>query len=339
MVEGLPMQIAAEIQQQWQTAPQIGLSQCLSGAQVRYDGGHKHDRFITQILGPHVDFTLFCPEMGIGLGVPRATLHLEVHPEQAAQLVNSQNGQGLNQQIQHYAQQQQPQLDPLCGFIFKARSPSCGLERVKVWPANKPANASPLHHRGQGRFAHYVQQHYPLLPLEEEGRLKDQDLREMFLQRVYLYHAWQKFIQQPLSRARLQALHAYLKLSLMAHQPSLTAKLGSQLAAPDKQHLQQCADTYFHQVMQALTRPVSRQRHSNVLMHMLGYFRPHLSTADRQECHQCILDYQQGLLPRMAPLTLLRHYLRQHPIPYLAQQHYLQPYPKALLLCSKQVFH
>lgn len=167
----------------------IGVSSCLLGEPVRYDGGHKHDHYITDILGRYFSFVPVCPEVGCGLPIPREAMRLEGDPAQPRLLTNKSRVD-LTVQMQSFcvAKVEELEQEDLCGFIFKKSSPSSGLFRVKVYNNGMAAK------NGRGLFAAAVAQHFPLLPLEEEGRLGDPALRENFIERVFSYRRWKDFL-------------------------------------------------------------------------------------------------------------------------------------------------
>ena len=309
----------------------IGISSCLIGHQVRYDGSHKKDAWITQTLGQYFEFVPICPEVGVGLGVPRPTMHL-IRRDNQLRAVNIKN-----EAIDHtdvlasYIDKVTSQLQQIYGYILKKNSPSCGMERVKVYNSNKPN--LPPERNGIGIFAQQLQQLLPLLPLEEEGRLCDPILRENFIGRVYVYHRWQTLNTIQLTPARLVNFHADHKYIFMAHDQHQAKILGNLVAqAGVSENLTVLAQNYIRIVMQMLAKPVSRGQHSNVLYHLLGYLRNHLDAQNRQEMVELIEQYQTGLVPLIVPITLLKHHFKRHPQPYIERQHYLNPHPGELML-------
>ncbi|MGF6590337.1 YbgA family protein [Pseudomonas sp. 2835] len=309
--------------------PRIAVSACLIGQEVRFNGGHKASRLCNEILSEHFDFVPVCPEVAIGLGVPRAPIRLVGDPADPQAVCSRDPGLDLSGPLRAYGQQMAKDLDDICGYIFMHKSPSCGLERVKVYQAN----GYPAPEGGRGLFAAAFCEQRPDLPVEEDGRLCDPVLRENFITRVYAYADWQQVIAAGVSRGALIAFHARYKYQLMAHNPQqykiLGKLLGSMSRDDDPEVL---APRYFSQLMQALSRCASRGTHSNVLLHLSGYLRDALSRDDKQEIRQLIAQYHAGVVPLVVPLTLLKHHLRNHPAPYLAQQVYLQPHPENLSL-------
>tara|TARA_Y100000782_G_C10161668_1_gene255903 strand:+ start:565 stop:1530 length:966 start_codon:yes stop_codon:yes gene_type:complete len=307
----------------------VGISQCLVGDPVRFNAGHKHSRLCTEQLGALFDLRPVCPEVAIGLGTPRKVIRLIDDP-QAPRAVSSDNlDQDHTQALSDYADAVSDRSDELCGFILMQKSPSCGMERVKVY--NRQGQPAPA--TGSGVFAARLMQRLPLLPVEEEGRLHDPVLRENFVNRVIVYADWQALKHNGLSASRLLAFHARHKYLLMAHQSPRYRTLGQLLANPGKgEALARTAEQYFSELMQALRQPASRRGHSNVLQHVAGHFKRVLAAPEKAELQQLIARYREGVVPLVVPITLLQHHLLRHPDPYLQQQAYLQPHPPELSL-------
>ncbi len=306
--------------------PTIGISTCLLGENVRYDGGHKRDRFVTDVLSRYVDFLPLCPEMGGGLGVPRPPIRLVGDPESPRLRGVSDPTKDVTQQIQRYAKQAMTQLHGISGYVLKKDSPSCGMKRVKVFPEQ----GGPAQRKGSGVFARVLMQTFPNLPVEEEGRLNDPVLRENFINRIFVYRAWQNLEQSGLTPAKLIDFHARHKYLVMAHSQAAYKRLGQLLSNLPKSKLKQIGETYLDELMTGLRRPVNRKGHSNVLQHIMGYLKRNIDSDDKQELMQSIERYRLGEVPLIVPITLLRHYFRVHPDPYIADQVYLQPHPEKL---------
>ncbi|MCD8548047.1 MAG: DUF523 and DUF1722 domain-containing protein [Aeromonadaceae bacterium] len=304
----------------------VGISACLLGAPVRFDGGHKRSAFCEQQLGEHFDFHPVCPEMAIGLGAPRPAIRL-VRREGAVRAEASNGSFDVTERLIAFSQQKVQELDFLSGYILCAKSPSCGMERVKVYGGAQGAVKE-----GVGLYARALMEAHPLLPVEEEGRLNDPLLRENFVLRVFAYHDWQQLCASGLTANRLIGFHARYKYLVLSHAPAAYRALGRLLGSLKGRALAQVAEEYIALLMPALTRCASRQGHTNVLQHLQGYFKHHLSPAQRQELADTIHKYRMGLLPLLVPLALIRHYLREHPNPYLEQQVYLNPHPESLKL-------
>lgn len=309
----------------------IGISSCLLGNEVRYDGGHKRDGYITGTLGLYFDFVPLCPEVGAGLGVPRPTMHL-VRKEGGLRAVNIKDAAiDHTDALGRYAAAVTPQLEGVRGYILKKNSPSCGMERVKVYRLDK--QNLPPERDGVGIFAGVLRERFPLLPVEEEGRLCDPVLRENFIERVFVYHRWQQLLASGLKAGDLVTFHAGHKYILMAHDQDIARELGQMVAqAGNSDDFARLAEGYIHLMMTALEKRVSRGQHANVLMHLMGYLKNDLDSDDRQELLETIHQYRHGYVPLIVPITLLKHHFRRHPQPYIGRQHYLNPHPGELML-------
>jgi uncharacterized protein YbgA (DUF1722 family)/uncharacterized protein YbbK (DUF523 family) len=308
----------------------IGVSACLVGARVRFDGGHKRNRFLIEELGEHFEFVSFCPEVAIGMGAPRPAIRL-VGDVQSPRAVGSRDAAlDVTGALQDYSNEAARRLDGLSGFIFKKDSPTCGMERVKVYNSKGMPSAS-----GTGIFARAVQEANPLLPLEEEGRLNDPALRESFVSRVLVFARWQSLRRHGLTRAGLLDFHTRHKLLVMAHCPTTYKETGRMLARLDAPGLEELADRYIGRLMQALKIQASRRRHTNVLQHLLGYLRRRIDRASRADLVDVIESYRLGLVPLVVPITLLRHHFRRSPHPYISRQVYMNPYPHTLMLRNR----
>lgn len=307
--------------------PRIGISACLLGQSVRFNAGHKASPLCLELLADHFEWAPVCPEVAIGLGVPRAAIRLVGDPERPEVIAPQSPGTDLSGPLRAYGEQMAESLDDLCGYIFMQKSPSCGLERVKVYQHDGQLSRVP----GQGAYASAFCARRPDLPVEEEGRLHDPVLRENFISRVYAYADWQHLLTQGLNRGALVRFHSRYKYLLMANNPQAYRELGRMLGSMrrDDDPLV-IGPRYFSALMQALRRRASRGTHGNVLQHLSGYLRDVLGRGDRTELQQLIGQYQQGIVPLVVPLTLLKHHLRNHPDPYLLQQAYLQPHPAPL---------
>ncbi|MCU7650900.1 YbgA family protein [Pseudomonas piscis] len=308
--------------------PKIAISACLTGAEVRYNGGHKESRLCSRVLAEHFELVPLCPEVAIGLGIPREPIRLVQGNDQPRAIGTLDEALDVTRPLQDYAERMAAEMPDLCGYIFMQDSPSCGLERVKVYEGSGP------HHRrdGRGVYAQVFCEQRPDLPVEEAGRLNDPVLRENFLARVYVYRDWQALLVQGLTRRALTEFHARCKYLLMAHHPVQYKILGHLLGSMGRQDAAQVGPRYFSQLMNALRHCATRGTHSNVLQHLSGYFRQAISTEDKQEMQHLIGQYRQGIVPLVVPLTLLKHHLRRHPDPYIERQLYLQPHPENLSL-------
>jgi uncharacterized protein YbgA (DUF1722 family)/uncharacterized protein YbbK (DUF523 family) len=306
----------------------IGVSACLLGAKVRYDGQHKLDHWITGTLGAFVTFVPMCPEMDIGLGTPRETIRIE-QGDGGLRLVAPKSGRDLTDAMMSYAQGKCRSLlaENLSGFILKKDSPSCGLERVRVYGPSGMA-----HRTGVGFFAAELLKRYPLLPIEEEGRLHDPWLRENFLERVFAYTRLRRFFGGPWTLGGLVAFHTREKYLLLAHEPKAYTALGKLVAAAKGRPRAALAREYEEAFMAGMSKLATVKKHCNVLQHMAGFFKRDITAEDRQELAGVIEDYRAGLVPLVVPVTLVRHFVRRYGAPYLAGQTYLEPSPKELML-------
>lgn len=305
----------------------VGISACLLGQAVRFDGGHKRSHFCVQELGAHFDYHPLCPEMAIGLGAPRAAIRLvKRHGEIRAEASNGSFD--VTDQLIAFSEQQARRLDFISGYILCAKSPSCGMERVRIYGANNEGSAK----EGVGLFARALMAANPLLPVEEEGRLGDPVLRENFVLRVFAYHDWQQLCAHGITASALIGFHSRYKYLVLSHATSHYRALGRLLADLGREPLETIAGRYIQGLMAALTIRANRRGHTNVLMHLQGYFKRVLTPSQKQELTELIDKYRIGTVPLLVPLTLLRHHLREHPNPYLAAQVYLDPHPETLRL-------
>jgi uncharacterized protein YbgA (DUF1722 family)/uncharacterized protein YbbK (DUF523 family) len=306
----------------------LGVSACLLGDPVRFDGGHKRDPFLVDTLGPFVEWVAVCPEVEIGLSTPRDTLRL-VGAQDAPRLVVEKTGQDLTERMRRYAGGKVEQLAAmqLHGYVLKRASPSCGLLRVRVYPESGIPQAG-----GRGLFAAELARRLPLLPVEEEGRLSDSRIRENFIERVFATARWQALCRAKPRPADLVAFHAAQKFTLLAHSPSHYATLGQHVAKAGRVLSGAKLDSYGALFMEALAVPATRQRHTNVLQHLAGFFKKQLHGDERAELMEVIDEYRRGLVPLVVPLTLVQHHVRRLNVTYLADQVYLRPHPKELML-------
>lgn len=310
----------------------LGISACLLGAQVRYDGGHQLDRYLRDVLGEYVDYVSVCPEVEVGLPIPRETLRLIENEEQQVRLVFSRSGEDITARMEVWASARVKQLEQeqLDGFVFKSKSPSSGMERVKLYDRNSiPKNV------GVGVFARHFMAHFPLLPVEEEGRLHDPRLRENFITAIFVLKRWRELLAAGFSLGRLVEFHTRHKLLIMAHSQQHYRQMGKLVAAGRDHSLVELRSLYLAELLTALRLKTTVKKHVNVLQHILGYFKRELQADEKQEMIELIENYRQGLVPLIVPLTLLNHYIRKYDQPYLQQQYYLNPHPKELKLLNQ----
>ena len=305
----------------------LGISSCLLGQEVRYDGGHKHNGYITESLGQFFEFVPFCPEVAIGLGVPRPPIRLVkgVDGTRARGIKNPTLD--VTDRLAEYAAKVAPKLRGVSGYILKKGSPSCGMERVKVYGRQGVSVSA-----GAGIYAGALMELLPELPFEEEGRLMDPVLRENFIERVFVYHRWQQLAGQRLTARRLVEFHTRHKFIVLAHDEKRYRELGRLVATAGRRGIAAIGQDYITLLMQALRRPATRTRHSNVLQHLFGFFKNNLDTGDKRELLALIDSYRRGHVPLVVPITLIRHYLRRFPEPYVSEQYYLAPHPDELML-------
>ena len=307
----------------------IGISSCLLGNEVRYDGGHKHDRFLTGTMGQYFEWVPACPEVEIGLGIPRPTLRLERHGDEI-RMVMPKTEQDHTATMRKYSKQRARQLaeEDLSGYVLKSRSPSCGMERVKVFTKDGTGGAK----TGRGLFAEALLERYPLLPVEEEGRLNDPRIRENWITRVFAYRRLQNLWKPRWSIGDLVRFHTAHKYLLLAHSEKDYRALGPLVAAAKSVPRDELKDSYENQFMSALKHIATPTKHTNVLQHMLGFFKRDLDSDTRAELQMHVEDYRSGRTPLVVPLTLIAHYVRILEVEYLQDQVYLQPHPRELAL-------
>ncbi len=311
----------------------LGVSSCLLGRKVRYDGQHKRDAFLVDVLGAFVEWVPVCPELEVGMGVPREPIRLVGAPA-APRLVAERSGTDHTEAMLRFAEARVRELEALGldGYVLKKGSPSCGMERVRV----HGARGGPPRRDGVGAFARVLMDRMPLLPVEEEGRLEDAALRESFVERIFAHARWRGAVAAGMRRGDLVRFHAAHKLALMAHSPAAYRALGARVGAVGRGSIAATVEAYGAGLMEALRVPATRGRHANVLQHASGYFKDLLDAADRRELAETVADYARGLVPLVVPLTLVRHHVRRHAgapgIDWLAGQTYLDPDPKELML-------
>jgi uncharacterized protein YbgA (DUF1722 family)/uncharacterized protein YbbK (DUF523 family) len=310
--------------------PRIGVSACLLGKKVRFDGGHKHNRFITSSVAEHVDLVPVCPEVELGLGTPRPTIQLRSVEQSIRLVVSKDSGQDLTDSMNSYANKRADGLSELDGFVFKKDSPSCGVFRVPVVVNEQGYRKK----EGIGLFARAFMERNPLIPVEEEGRLNDAVLRENFFERVYAYRRWKSIPDAETNVRGLIEFHASHKFMLMARGGSYYQELGRIVAGVTRKDLAVRRDQYIKRFMEVMTMTTRRGRQVNVLQHILGYLKQVLTVEDKRELLSLFESYRQQQLPLITPITLLRHHLRRYPHPYVSMQHYLNPYPEQLALRS-----
>ncbi len=306
----------------------IGISSCLLGNAVRYDGGHKLDRFLTETLGRYVEYVPVCPEVECGMPVPRESMRLEGDPE-APRLVTTRTKIDKTSQMMDWARRRVVELEKenLMGFIFKSDSPSSGMERVKVYNEKNMAER-----KGVGLFARAFMRHFPLLPVEEEGRLHDPALRENFIERLFALSRWRAVLAEGAGLSGLVAFHTKHKLQIMAHSTAHYQEMGRLVAGAKQIPAQKLFEEYGRKLMEGLKLKATPRKNANVLMHMAGYFKTQLSADEKAELLEIIDLYRSARIPLIVPITLINHYVRKYDQPYLRDQYYLKPHPIELQL-------
>lgn len=310
--------------------PLVGVSACLMGREVRYDGGHKRNQYILNVLSDFLDFSEVCPESEAGFGTPRPAMHLQLENNSVRLVLNQDHSFDLTSEMDQLCETRIPALAHLDGFIFKKDSPSCGVFRVAVTRGDNGYKER----TGRGLFAQAFMAQNPLIPVEEEGRLNDPDLRANFLERVFAWQRWKAIDQAESLVQDFIGFHSRHKLLLMSRGSSYYQELGRMVAGVTRKDLSDRRARYIARFMEVMARKPRRGQQVNVLQHIMGYLKEDIATEDKQELLQLFEQYRQQRIPLITPITLLRHHLRKFPQPYITQQHYLEPYPEALALRS-----
>ena len=306
----------------------LGISACLLGEPVRYDGGHKLDRFLAETLGQFVEYVPVCPEVECGLSVPREPMRLEGDPG-APRLVTSRTKQDMTARMTQWAKRRVARLEreDLCGFIFKSNSPSSGMERVKVYSEKGGAIKS-----GAGIFARIFREQFPLLPVEDEARLHDPELRENFIERIFTLRRWREILVRKKSRGEIVEFHSRHKLLILSHSPKHCRTMGKLIAGAKDFSLKELYRQYQGLLMESLSLKTTPRKHANALQHTMGYFKEDLSSDEKRELLETIERHRKGYVPLIVPVALIGHYARTFDQPYLKHQAYLDPHPLELLL-------
>jgi len=306
----------------------IGISSCLLGEKVRYDAGHKLDRYITDTLGQYFEWVPVCPEVEYGLPVPREPMRLVGDPD-SPRLITIRTGIDHTEGMLKWAEGKLKELEKeeLCGFIFKSRSPSSGIGGVKVYTLSGMPSQ-----RGIGLFGRAFMNKFPVIPVIDEGRLHDPGLRENFIERVFVYKRWQEFIKKGGLIRDLVAFHTEHKLLILSHSPKHFSVLGQLIANPKHFKPEDLNAEYINLLMECLRLVATVKKHTNVLQHIVGYFKNQLSSDDKKELLEVIENYHKGYIPLIVPIVLVKHYVRKFDEPYLGKQYYLNPHPLELML-------
>jgi len=309
--------------------PVLGIGACLAGNAVRYNGQTKRPNQHVRDIAEHFELRAFCPEMGIGMGVPRPPIHLVSDGEGAIRALDvDSHSNDFTDRLASYAATVLSLAPELCGYILVKGSPSCGYERVKRFNMDGRGVASDL----QGIYARALSAADPLLPLEDDGRLNDAGLRESFVTRAYAYHDWKQLLGEGLSAHRLVTFYSRYKYLVMAHDVASYQRLGPLVAAAGKRDLQELAGAFIQLLMGALGHRTTRRSHSNVLYHLAGYLKQTVSGEERQRLAALIEKYRTGQVPLIVPVTMLKHHFANSPNAYIDSQVFLAPYPDTLQL-------
>jgi uncharacterized protein YbgA (DUF1722 family)/uncharacterized protein YbbK (DUF523 family) len=306
----------------------IGISSCLLGNNVRYDGGHQHDRYITDTLGRYFTWFPVCPEVECGLGIPREAMRLVGNPENP-RLVTIRTGLDHTDGMHAWVNKKLQELEKenLCGFIFKSKSPSSGIGGVKIYTSSGVPDR-----KGAGLFGGAFMKHFPLLPVIDEGRLHDPLLRENFIERIFIFKRWQELQRRGRGISDLIRFHADHKLLIMSHSPKHATFLGRLVADAKQQNAILLLTEYITLLTEGLRLMATTKKHTNVLHHIAGYFKKQLQHDEKQELLEVIESYYKGLVPLIVPVVLIKHYIRKFGEPYLEKQYYLEPHPLELML-------
>ena len=306
----------------------IGISSCLLGEKVRYDAGHQLDRYITDTLGQYFEWVPVCPEVEYGLPVPREPMRLVGDPD-SPRLLTIRTGIDHTEGMLKWAEKKLKELEKeeLCGFIFKSRSPSSGIGGVKVYTLSGMPSQ-----RGIGLFGRAFMNKFPVIPVIDEGRLHDPGLRENFIERVFIYKRWQEFIKKGGLIRDLVAFHTEHKLLILSHSPKHFSVLGRLVARPKHYKPEDLNAEYVPLLMECLRLVATVKKNTNVLQHIVGYFKNQLSSDDKKELLEVIENYHKGYIPLIVPIVLVKHYVRKFDEPYLGKQYYLNPHPLELML-------
>ena len=308
----------------------VGIASCLLGNPVRWNGGHKLDRFIVHTLGQHIDFVPVCPESECGLGIPRDTMHLAGDPA-APRLVTTKTGEDKTDQMQRWAKKRIQELaaEDLCGYIFKTKSPSNGMRKLKVFKTREQ-----IFYNGVGIYARMFMDRFPNLPVIDDGMLHDPGLRSNFIEQIFALRRWREVLAERKTVGRVVAFHTRQKLLIMSHSPKHYREMGKLVAAGKTMPPSKLYDRYEALLLESLRLKTTIKKHINVLQHILGYFKKQLSPDEKQEMLALIDAYRAQDVPLIVPITLANHYVRKYDQPYLKQQTYLNPHPLDLKLRS-----
>jgi uncharacterized protein YbgA (DUF1722 family)/uncharacterized protein YbbK (DUF523 family) len=304
----------------------VGISGCLMGEKVRYDGGHKRSDYCRDVLSEYFQFHKVCPEMQIGLGSPRPIIRLVASDAGISAIQTTEPARDISEPLANVGDELLNSHPEMCGFVFTEKSPSCGLFRVKTYDDK----GNLLHAKGRGLFAARLTERLPHLPVEESGRLNDPYLCENFILRVYTWHEWHTKLLPNLSAANLTHFWARYKFLVLAHNEAIYRQIGPLLANAGKQTLAELAESCFDLLMTALETPSTRGSNTNALQHMQGFLKKRIEPIEKKSLQTLIRQYKEGLVPLIVPLSMMRHLLEKYPDAYAEQQKFLSPYPDQL---------
>jgi uncharacterized protein YbgA (DUF1722 family)/uncharacterized protein YbbK (DUF523 family) len=311
-----------------ETKFKIGISSCLLGNPVRWNAGHKLDRFLTNTLGQFVEYVPVCPEVEAGFGVPRESVRLVGDPENP-RMITFKSKKDLTDQMKRWAKKRVKELEKedLCGFIFKSDSPSSGMIRVKVYSEKGMPRKV-----GVGMFAKAFMDHFPRIPVEDDGRLHNPAIRENFIERIFSLKRWRDIAAKSPRIGKLVDFHSRNKLLLLSHSQKHYRLMGKLVANGKKLTPKKLFDQYEQLLLEALALKTTAKKNNNVLQHLMGYFKKQLTADEKQELLEVFEQYRNGYVPLLVPLTLINHYVRKYDQPYLKIQTYLNPHPVELKL-------
>ena len=306
----------------------IGISSCLLGNEVRWNAGHKLDKYLTHTLGQFVEYVPVCPEVEAGFGIPRESMRLVGDPDHP-RLITFKSKTDHTDRMAAWAQKRVKELETedLCGFIFKSDSPSSGMVRVKVY------NEKGMPHKvGIGIFARAFMEHFPLVPVEDDGRLNNPLIRENFMEQIFTMKRWRDRLAVKRSMGNLVDFHTRNKLLVLSHSQKHYRLMGKLVAVGKQMPIKELYDQYQQILMEALKLKTTIKKHTNVMQHLMGYFKKQLAPDEKQELLEIFEQYRHELVPLIVPVTLINHYVRKYDQPYLKQQTYLNPHPIELKL-------
>lgn len=307
----------------------LGVSACLLGGEVRFDGGHKRDRYLTDVLGENVEWLPVCPELEVGMGIPRPVIQLR-GGEVGETIVERVSGEDWTARMRTYANERCAELvlTGLDGFVLKKDSPSCGMARVRVYgsPSGMPSR------NGVGHFVQGLLREMPDLPMEEEGRLRDAVLRERFVEEIFSHNRWRVLVARGLNRGRLVEFHSAHKMLILAHNEVIYREMGRVVASFGRVADDDVYAAYYPLFVAAFREKATVARHVNVLEHLFGHVKDLISEAEKREISCSIEDYRNGQIPLIVVISLLRFLAAAHDVKYVIGQLYLEPHPRELKL-------